>query len=214
MHGRNDMQKLTVENVGKRFGGRVLFRRMSFEAVPGRRLAITGSNGSGKSTLVRILAGVLAPTRGSVQLHIDGKVIPKELRALHVGLVAPYLNVYEGFSPAENLRFIARARGLRNYQDRINDILERVSLADRADDPVSTFSSGMRQRVRFATAIFSDPSVLVLDEPTANLDESGIEMVGNLVQGAMDSRKIVVIATNDRAEAEACEDNVSVEDFR
>jgi len=208
------MQKLTVENVGKRFGGRVLFRRMSFEALPGRRLAITGSNGSGKSTLVRILVGVLAPTRGSVQLHIDGHEIPKELRALHVGLVAPYLNVYEGFSPAENLRFIARARSLKSYKNRISEVLERVSLADRADDPVSTFSSGMRQRVRFATAIFSDPSVLVLDEPTANLDESGIEMVDNLVHAAMDSGKIVVIATNDRSEAEACEDAISVEDFR
>jgi heme exporter protein A len=207
------MHRLVAKNIGKRFGPRVLFRRLSFEAAPGRTLAITGSNGSGKSTLVRILVGVLAPSRGSVELTVDSTLVPDERRPLNIGLVAPYLNVYEGFTPAENLRFIARARGMKKYRDRIDEVLELVSLIDRADDPVSTFSSGMRQRVRFATAIFTDPAMLVLDEPSANLDESGIIMVRTLIQSALERGCLVLVATNDRSEAEACDETLCVEDF-
>jgi heme exporter protein A len=186
---------------------------MSFEALPGRTTAITGSNGSGKSTLVRILAGVMGPTKGSVTLHLNGAEIENAMRPMHVGLVAPYLNVYEAFTPRENLSFIARARRMTDYSDRIDEVLESVHLLNRADDAVSTFSSGMKQRVRFATAFFTDPPVLLLDEPTANLDVKGIDMVRTLIKDAVSRNRIVIIATNDPAEAASCDDRVCVEDF-
>jgi len=187
---------------------------MSFTATPGRTIGITGSNGSGKSTLVRILAGVMNPTKGEVTLKVHGTKVEKDRRPMHIGVVAPYLNLYDAFTPSENLRFVARARGIKEYAERISLVLDEVNLAARSDDPVGTFSSGMKQRMRFAFALFSEPAVLLLDEPTANLDASGIQMVRHLIDRAVLGGQIVVVATNDRLEAEACDEILCVEDFR
>lgn len=207
------MHQLQAEGIGKRFGRRVLFRKLSFTATPGRTMAITGSNGSGKSTLVRILAGVMKPTRGKVTLTVHGAAVDEERRPMHMGVVAPYLNLYDAFTPRENLRFVARARRINGYTERISKVLDDVHLAARSDDPVGTFSSGMKQRMRFAFALFSEPAVLLLDEPTANLDSSGVQMVEHLIARAARSGQIVIIATNDRLEAEACDEILCVEDF-
>ena len=207
------MYQLQAVKIGKRFGRRILFRKLSFTASPGRTIALTGSNGSGKSTLVRILAGVMKPTRGKVILEIDGNAVDETRIPLHVGMVAPYLNLYDSFTPRENLRFVARARRMRGFTDRIEQVLEEVYLVNRANDPVGTFSSGMKQRMRFAFALFSDPAVLLLDEPTANLDARGIEMVESMVGRAKENQQIVIVATNDANEAAACDDTICVEDF-
>jgi heme exporter protein A len=208
------MNELIAEGVGQRFGQRVLFRRLDLTASGGETLAVTGSNGSGKSTLVRILAGVQTPTRGRVVLRLEGADVPDDERPFRVGLVAPYLNVYDGFSPRENLEFIARARRLPAAGERIRATLERVALADRSDDYVGTFSSGMKQRMRFAAALLADPPVVLLDEPTSNLDEAGIRTVADIVRACIEDGKVVVVATNDAAEAAACDRTLCVTDFR
>jgi ABC-type glutathione transport system ATPase component len=138
------MIRLTAQDLGKRFGRRVLFRALSFELTGGQSLAITGANGSGKSTLVRILAGVMRASRGEVALQVNGAEVEAEDRPLHAGLVAPYLNVYDGFSARENLAFIARARHLPDARARIDDLLGLVALLDRADDLVATYGSRSR----------------------------------------------------------------------
>jgi len=208
------MYQLRTENIGKRFGRRVLFRRLSIEASPERTLAITGSNGSGKSTLIRILAGVMRPTRGAVHLSIGNREISEEERPMYVGLVAPYLNLYDAFTPRENLRFVAKARRIRAFQDRISGVLEKVELSERADDPVGTFSSGMKQRLRFAFALFTEPPLLLLDEPFANLDASGVRLVRAIIHQAKGAGQIVIVATNNVDEAASCDDSICIEDFR
>ncbi len=205
--------ELTARGVGKRFGRMVVFRRLDLTAFGGRSLAITGENGSGKSTLIRILAGVMRPSRGTVELQIGGEAVSQEERPFRVGLVAPYLDVYEGFSPAENLRFIARARSMEAAEERIEEVLARVDLTKRANDRVSTFSSGLRQRVRIAVALVSNPPVLLLDEPTSNLDDRGKSSVKKILSDCVSEGRIVVVATNEASEAEACDDRVSVMDF-
>ena len=187
---------------------------MNLEFKSGTTTAIVGSNGSGKSTLVRILAGLMMPLRGTVNLEINGSVVAVEMRPLKCGLVAPYLNVYSGFTPRENLEFIAKARQLKRKTERIDEALEQVQLLHRADDPVHTFSSGMLQRVRIATALLSDPPVLLLDEPTATLDEVGAQMVHEVIERAVSEDRIVIVATNEKDEAEACQRMINVEDFR
>jgi len=186
---------------------------MSFEITGGSPVAITGSNGSGKSTLVRILAGVLRPSRGSVSLHINNKKIDHEHQAFHVGLVAPYLNLYEAFSPSENLKFIARSRGMRDSENQIERILTKVGLLDRKDDFISTFSSGMKQRVRIAAALFCEPEILLLDEPRSNLDEAGKTLVTEVIQAASERGNIVVVATNDEQEAAQCNSHIQIQDY-
>jgi len=206
--------KLIAETLGKRFGRRILFRNLSFTVEGGEFLAVTGANGSGKSTLLRILAGVLSPTRGQVRFLIEGKTYEGAERALHVGLVAPYLNVYDGFTARENLQFLARARRLVNAHDSIETVLEVVSLSQRADDFVRTYSSGMKQRVKYAAALLAAPPLLLLDEPSANLDAAGIEMVQDVMAYQREEGRLLVIATNDSDEAAACERQIRVEDYR
>jgi heme exporter protein A len=208
------MIRLTAQDLGKRFGRRVLFRALSFELTGGQSLAITGANGSGKSTLVRILAGVMRASRGEVALQVNGAEVEAEDRPLHAGLVAPYLNVYDGFSARENLAFIARARHLPDARARIDDLLGLVALLDRADDLVATYSSGMKQRVRFAAALLPAPPLLLLDEPTSNLDAAGLRMVDRVIQRQLDEKLLLVVATNDASEAARCQRQLSVEDYR
>lgn len=133
---------------------------------------------------------------------------------MHIGLVAPYLNLYDAFTPTENLRFVAKARSIPSFQDRISTVLEKVELSTRAHDPVGTFSSGMKQRLRFAFALFAEPPVLLLDEPSANLDANGVKLIHAIIQQASTDGQIVIIATNDADEAASCDDSINVEDFR
>lgn len=205
--------RLETNSLSKRFGSRLLFRQLSISLRGGESLAVTGANGAGKSTLLRILAGVLSPSKGNVRLYIDERPVAREKHPLHVGLVAPYLNVYDGFSPRENLRFIGRARRLEVTVDRIAGTLEMVGLSERMDDPVSTFSSGMKQRVKFAAALLSRPAVLLLDEPRVNLDAAGLAMVERLIDLQQQEGGILVVATNDPHETERHDHVVRIEDF-
>ena len=187
---------------------------MSIDVDDGEAIAITGANGSGKSTLLQILAGILTPTSGSVELRIGHREVAREQHPLHVGLVAPYLNVYDGFSPRENLRFIAKARRLPDAGARIASALEFVSLTERADDLVGTFSSGTKQRVKFAAAILAKPDVLLLDEPRVNLDAAGLDMVNRTVRLHRERGGLLLIATNDPAEAGQFDRQIRIEDYR
>jgi len=213
-HVQSEKIHLSTERVGHRFGDRVLFKRMDLAFTGGHSTAITGANGSGKSTLVRILAGLLQPTKGTIVLSVDGHNVEPELRPLSSGLVAPYLNVYQGFTPRENLQFIAQARGMGRTNSRIQEVLETVQIDKRADDPVGTFSSGMLQRVKIACALLPDPPVLFLDEPSATLDLDGVAMTRRVIAKALEDGRIVIVATNEPDEAEACEEKIAIEDYQ
>jgi len=208
------MPTLQVDNVGQRFGRLLLFRRMSFELEGGASLAVTGANGSGKSTLLRILAGVLAPKAGSVTLSVEGEAIPKEAHPLHVGLVAPYLNVYDDLTARENLEFLGRTRVLPQAGTRIDAVLDRVGLAGRGDDLVSTYSSGMKQRVKYAAALLAEPPLLLLDEPSTNLDTVGVDMVERVMATQQEHGRLLVVATNRADEAAAHDRQIRIEDHR
>jgi len=208
------MPTLRAINLGQNFGSLLLFRRMSFEVTGAESLAITGSNGSGKSTLLRILSGVMTPRAGTVELDIGGSSVSASARPLHTGLVAPYLGVYDDLTARENLSFLSDARGFTSTSGLIDAVLERVGLSGREDDLVRTFSSGMKQRVKYAAAMLPEPDVLLLDEPSANLDVAGIEMVRGVMDWQADAGRILVVATNVAAEAETCDRTLSVEDFR
>ncbi len=191
---------LTVSDLSMRYGARRLFERLSFEVAAGEPIAIVGANGSGKSTLLRILSGVLSPIGGKVVLTVDGRAIPSYDRPRHVGMVTPDLQLYEAFTARENLEFLAAARGLADGALAILNVLERVDLADRADDPLSGYSTGMKQRMRIAAALLHEPPLLLLDEPGATLDEAGRA----LVESVAASDAVVLLATNDPREADLC----------
>lgn len=184
-----------------RFGRRRLFDGLSVSVDPGAPLAVVGANGSGKSTLLLLLAGLLTPTGGASRLEVDGAEIPARDRPLRVGYVAPALDLYDALTARETLAFLARARAIAEAPRRIEAVLNRVGLADRADEAVAAFSTGMRQRLRIATALIHDPPVLLLDEPGATLDAAGRDLTASLVA---DDSRVVVLATNDPVEAGLC----------
>ena len=202
--------QIQAHDLMMRFGRKVLFRNLSFSIADGEVVAVTGANGSGKSTLVKIMAGLLRPYKGEIELNVGGKSIPFEERALLTGLVAPYLNVYDGFSLRENLQFIARARTLPEAATRIPEVIEQVQLKASADAYVQTYSSGMRQRARFAAALLANPPILLLDEPTSNLDETGKRMVWEVIRAAKADGKLVIVATNEADEAAKCDRRIAV----
>ena len=208
------MLQFAAEDLKKRFGQRVLFRNLSFVLEAGQSLAVTGANGAGKSTLLKILAGVLHPSDGRVALRIGEKEVSSDKHPLRVGFVAPYINLYEGFSARENLSFLAKARRLGGAPERIRTVLEEVGLLHRADDLLATFSSGMQQRVKYAAALLADPPLLLLDEPTANLDEKGLAMVERVEKRQQEQGRLLVVATNNAEEAARHEHQLCVEDFR
>ncbi|MEM0963408.1 MAG: ABC transporter ATP-binding protein [Bacteroidota bacterium] len=199
--------RLVADQLSMRFGRRRLFDGLTVAVEPGDPLAVVGPNGAGKSTLLLLFAGLLTPTGGTVRLDLDGTPVEPRDVPRSVGYVAPALDLYDALTARETLAFLARARALDSASQRVDATLDRVGLAARAEDPVGAFSTGMRQRLRIATALVHDPPVLLLDEPGATLDAAGRDLIASLVA---DDARVVVLATNDPAEAQLCARQVKI----
>jgi heme exporter protein A len=191
--------RLSLEGVSKRFGRRRVFDGLTVAVDQGEVLVVTGANGSGKSTLMLVIAGLLRPTRGRVVATLNGKPLPAEDRRVWLGMVSPDLTLYPELTGLENLRFFERVRGRVPRDGELNALLERVGLSGRGEDLVRTYSSGMRQRLKYAFALAHAPKVLLLDEPTANLDVSGVSMVEEVI-AEQRRRGVLVLATNEPEE--------------
>lgn len=196
-----------MEAISRSFGGRAALKSVSATASAGRLLVIAGPNGSGKSTLLKIAAGLIRPTTGKVTYDDGAGQHSPSAFSSRIGFLSPELMLYEELSSLENLIFFARLRGVEDAEDAAEALLRSVGLLERADDPLSSFSSGMKQRVKYCFALMGEPDVLLLDEPTANLDEPGKQMVYSLLGGLKASRTIIM-ATNEREEVLLGDDKV------
>jgi heme exporter protein A len=190
-----------AENLSKKFNRKTIFKDITFALSGGDSLAITGKNGSGKSTLIKILSRVLTFTSGSINLTINSKESEPDSYSNYIGLVSPYLNLYDEFTGYENLKFIADIRG--NSHENIESVLNRAGLYERRNDIVRIYSSGMKQRLKIAFAIMHNPVILFLDEPTGNLDADGIKIIDEIVNEYKKDR-ILIVATNDEYEKSYC----------
>jgi heme exporter protein A len=201
---------IIVNGLSKDFNRNAIFKDISFSLSSPASLSITGRNGAGKSTLSKILAGILSSTRGSITYSVHEKQVGIEEFKHHIGFVSPYLNLYDEFTALENLQFLSRIRTTTQQNGRrIEELLMRVGLWNRRDDRVSTFSSGMKQRLKYAFALLHNPAVLILDEPTSNLDAEGIEVIKQIM---LEQKKtnILIIATNNKEEANWCDQQIQV----
>jgi heme exporter protein A len=193
------MYRLAVTHLHKRFGERKVLNDINFELSTGDSMAIVGANGSGKSTLLLLLLAALHPTKGKIEYYDgDRPLTDSEIRA-STSLVSPYLNLYDNLTAEENLVFFSTVSGGNITGKEINALLTRVGLEGRGPDAVGSYSSGMKQRLKYAVALLNDPAFLFLDEPTSNLDDAGKKIVFDLVNEYR-SKTIILIATNEREE--------------
>jgi heme exporter protein A len=177
---------------------------LDFEFASPGAVAVTGPNGCGKSTLLRIVAGLLRPSSGTSTVQVGGRDHGPADRRPVLGLASPELSFYEEFTAEENLVFAAEARGLGSPVRAAAAALDRVGLGTRSADRVASFSSGMKQRLRLAFALLHEPAILLLDEPGSHLDESGREVVRDVVARHA-ARGLVLLATNDPEEIQLVE---------
>ncbi len=204
---------LHVKNISKFFGRRLIFKDMTFEINNNGIIGISGDNGSGKSTLVKIIAGITSPSSGEIVHQDRGKeIIPEKLHN-YIGFVSPYLVLYEEFSAYENLSFFSNIRGIKLNIERADFLLEKLLLFKRKDDLVKTYSSGMKQRLKFIFALIHNPSLIILDEPTSNLDSSGKDTVYQLIENESKSN-IIIIASNEQSDLNLCQREIKLQDFK
>jgi heme exporter protein A len=192
-----DRLRLQIDRVSKTYGARRVLGSVSADLAGGDVLLVTGRNGAGKSTLLRIIAGLARPTGGAVRFWWDDRPVADGRRRDVFGFVGPDVHLYRELSAREHVDLVARLRKLPKDGVSGASMLEFVGLAGREDEPVIGFSSGMLQRLRYALALLHAPPVLLLDEPTTNLDAGGIILVDRVVE-QMAGNGIVVIATNDQ----------------
>jgi heme exporter protein A len=193
---------ITLVDVSHRFGHRTVFHGVNLAVGAGQVAVVMGSNGAGKSTLLRVIAGLLQPCTGSVETAVCGRTLDARARRRYIGYVAPDLTLYRELTGVENLEFFARLRSVSLTREILKTILEQVGLLGRGSDLVGNYSSGMRQRLKYAFALLGHPPILLLDEPTANLDTSGMEMVQRVIamQRERPGGGLTVIATNEPRE--------------
>ena len=209
------MSNYSIEAIelNKTFGRRLIFKNLSFKFENKGIFGISGANGSGKSTLVKIIAGIISPSQGKVVHKENDKEIISENLHNHIGFVSPYLVLYEEFSAYENLNYFAQIRGVEFNKEKIDFLLNEFLLYDRKDDYVKAFSSGMKQRLKFIFALMHSPNLIILDEPTSNLDDKGKESVYKIIE-TESKAGIVIVASNEKSDLARCENTIKLEDFK
>ena len=204
---------IQTQNLAKLFGRRLIFKDINFNWTDKGIFGISGPNGSGKSTLVKIVAGLIAPSSGKIiHKNSGGEIIPEKLHN-HIGFVSPYLVLYEEFSAWENLKIFAKIRGVDFNENKVTYYLTQFLLENRKDDLVKTYSSGMKQRLKFIFALMHSPEVLIFDEPTSNLDEEGKKVVYKIVNEE-GKQRIVIIASNEVKDLELSSEVLLLEKFK
>jgi heme exporter protein A len=173
-----------LDGLTRNYGERAALENVTLALSVGDTLVVFGPNGAGKTTLLRVLATLLRPHEGRVE--VLGGRLPDDAWLVRgrVGLLGHEPLLYRELTPRENLRYHASLHGVD--EGRVEELLDTVRMAGRADEPVKTLSRGMVQRVAVARATLHDPELLLLDEPYANLDPAAIELVEPLIGGRSD----------------------------
>jgi heme exporter protein A len=192
---------LKVQDISKHFGGTLLFENISFSLENGDVFAITGWNGSGKSTLMRIIAGLVRPSTGDIEMVSNETAVSKASKRKFIGFVAPALSLYDELTGFENLSFFHKVRGGNGDHSGCRDVMRMVGLDGQEKKTCKEYSSGMKQRLKLAQALIHKPPLLLLDEPGSNLDNKGIKIVEDIIG---EQRKIgmTIIASNEKREVD------------
>ena len=191
--------QIELKNIGKKFNKDWIFRNLNYKFNYNNSYAITGANGSGKSTLLQIISGFVMPSEGQVlnnETQVDNNFYQQ------ISIAAPYLELVEEMTATEFLQFHLQFKNFIGNTS-IETILETVQLQKSADKQIRNFSSGMKQRLKLAQALFSNTQMLLLDEPCSNLDKQGITLYQQLIKSHTHNR-LVIVCSNDEVEYSFC----------
>jgi ABC-type multidrug transport system ATPase subunit len=206
--------RIEAQGLGRRYGRQWIFKNLSHDFRPGTATAVLGPNGAGKSTLLSILAGQLLPTAGAVRYEHAGRELPVADVPRQLAYCAPYLDLPEDFTLLELLAFHTRLKPLQAGVSAA-DLVDIMYLQKAKNQPVREFSSGMKQRLKLGLALYAAAPLLLLDEPTTNLDATGtawyLEHVARVRQQA---DRLVIVSSNVPAEYTFCEAQVRITDFQ
>nr|ACS83695.1 ABC-type transporter [uncultured bacterium AOCarb3] len=205
--------KITVDNIGKKFVREWIVRGATFDLEPGSKYTFVGPNGSGKSTLLQLLTGMLPVSEGSiVYTSTDGTPVGVDDWYKHLVIAAPYLELIEEFTLRELVNFHSEFKKLKNGMNAA-DFEDFIELAHVKNKIIRHFSSGMKQRVKLGLAFMSDVPLIFLDEPTTNLDSTGINWyLKNVIENT--KGQMILLGSNVKQEYEFCENIISVSAFK
>lgn len=202
--------KILLSDAGKRYNREWIFRHLNYEFNTGNAYAITGNNGSGKSTLLQVIAGAVQHNEGEIEFKLNDQAIEPEQHHQYLSIAAPYLELPEEMTLTEVLAF---HQSFKPFLTDTAAIIQTLGLKHAAQKQIRYYSSGMKQRVKLATAIFSDVPVLLLDEPTTNLDTDGIALYHHLIQ-LYATDKLVIVSSNDEQEYRFCTEKLSIMKYK
>ncbi|MBN2457017.1 MAG: heme ABC exporter ATP-binding protein CcmA [Sedimentisphaerales bacterium] len=195
---------LCVENVCKSFERQPVLDKISFRLAAGEGLCIYGANGAGKTTLLRIIAGLLSPDEGAIEVcGSDLQANRMEVKTT-LGVVFHRNMVYPQLTAAENLLFFARLYGLKNPQRRVEELLEQMHLSDCSSETTHKLSHGITRRLAIARALIHNPTVLLADEPFAGLDEKARTGLIQTLRNFREKDRAMVLTTHNLDSAQHC----------
>jgi len=187
---------VVARGLTRRYGARRALDEVSLTVAPGDFLTIFGPNGAGKTTLLKTLATIIRPGAGRLTLFgLDPRLEPDACRR-RIGMIGHSGFIYDGLTARDNIVFVARLYDVPRPVERAAELLEIVGLADRADDPVRTYSRGMRQRLSIARALVHDPALVLLDEPYTGLDQHATRMLRGILEQVRGRSRTVVMVTH------------------
>lgn len=210
---------IRLTNAGKRFNRDWIFRNFNHTFEAGKSYAITGPNGSGKSTLLQVVAGNIQQSEGLIEYDKEGLAFLKEKSAKitesffnDIAIAAPYLETVEEMTAVEFLQFHISFKPFISSVN-VDRAIEIIGLEHAANKQIRFYSSGMKQRVKLAQAVFSDVPVLLLDEPCTNLDSAGYELYNSLIEEYCRA-KLIIVSSNDINEYNFCEERISIMQYK
>jgi ABC-type multidrug transport system ATPase subunit len=202
--------EIHLEGAGKKFGRTWIFRNFSYRFDAGKAYAILGANGSGKSTLLQVISGFQSPTTGTIYYQSGEKRIQPHNFFANISMAAPYMDLPEEFTLEEVLRMHAK---FRKPLIPIDQMIEEMQLEKHTLKLVQDFSSGMRQRLKLALALFFESEVVLLDEPASHLDQNSMDWYLRQATKWSEGR-CLIISSNDPAEYSLCTELIRVEEYK
>jgi ABC-type multidrug transport system ATPase subunit len=202
------MVNIRLQKAGKRFNKDWIFKDLDYSFTMGEHYALIGNNGSGKSTLLQIISGYATLSKGTIDWgEYDTNNIFQQ-----ISLAAPYLELVEEFTTIEQCLFHDKFKPLRKDLS-IEQVIEMIGLKSARNKQIRYFSSGMKQRLKLALAIFSECPILLLDEPCSNLDKEGYALYHELVQKYA-KHKLIIVGSNDTQEYDFCTKHINLMDYK